>query len=74
MSEGIWVIGKMKKTELLAIVATMEKVNDVLLGREHKDLQGLAEILVQCQDAAIQIGTSLEAIGEPCEFADDFAL
>lgn len=57
-------IGKMKKKELLAIVATMEKANDVLLGRGHKDLQGLAEMLVQCQDVAIQIGTSLEAIGE----------
>lgn len=64
MSEGIWVIGKMKKKELLAIVATMEKANDILLGRGHKDLQGLAEMLVQCQDAAIQIGNSLEEMGE----------
>lgn len=54
----------MKKKELLAVAAVLETANNVLLSGEHKDSQGLAEMFVQCQDAAIQIGTSLEAMGE----------
>lgn len=57
-------IGKMKKREMLAIAATMEKANNALLGGGHKNIQGLSEMLVQCQDAAMQIGTSLEVMGE----------
>lgn len=57
-------IEKMKKKEMLAIAAAMEKANNALLGGEHKNWQGLSEMLVQCQDAAMQIGTSLEIMGE----------
>lgn len=57
-------IEKMKKKKMLAIAATMEKANNALLGGGHKNLQGLSEMLVQCQDVAIQIGNSLEDMGE----------
>lgn len=57
-------IKKMKKKELLAAAAVLETANDALLGGKHKDLQGLTEMLVQCQDVAIQIGNSLEETGE----------
>lgn len=53
----------MKKKELLAAAAVLETANDALLGGKHKDLQGLTEMLVQCQDVAIQIGNSLEERG-----------
>lgn len=48
----------------MAAAAMLETANDALLGGKHKNLQGLAEMLVQCQDVAIQIGNSLEEMGE----------
>ncbi len=54
----------MKKKESLAGAAVFETANDALLGGKHRDLQGLTEMLIQCQDVAIQIGNSLEEMGE----------
>lgn len=48
----------------MAAAAVLGTANDALLGGKHKDLQGLTEMLVQCQDVAIQIGNSLEEMGE----------
>jgi len=45
------------------MTATMVKINDSLLEDIHKDPQELPELLRQCQDTALKIGTSLESMG-----------
>ena len=53
-----------RKKDILNLAATMMKANDSMLKTAHQDSQKLTEILIQCQDAALQIGTSLESFGE----------
>lgn len=42
----------------------MMKANDYVLRVTREDSQKLTEMLIQCQDAALQLGTSLEKFGE----------
>ncbi len=53
-----------KKKDILTMAATMIEANDSIVTAICRNPQGLAEMLVQCQDAAIQIGTYLESFGE----------
>lgn len=53
-----------RKQDILSVIATMKKANDSVFRAIHTDPEGLTEMFIQCQDAALQIGTSLEAMGE----------
>ena len=53
-----------RKKDILGIVATMIRANDSVSGAVHSDPEGLTEMFIQCQDAALQIGTSLETMGD----------
>lgn len=53
-----------RKKDILSIVTTMKKANDSVFRAIRTDPQGLTEMFIQCQDAALQIGTSLETMGE----------
>ena len=53
-----------RKKDMLNLAATMMKANDYVLRVTREDSQKLTEMLIQCQDAALQLGTSLEKFGE----------
>ena len=53
-----------RKKDILNLAATMMKANDYVLRVTREDSQKLTEMLIQCQDAALQLGTSLEKFGE----------
>jgi len=53
-----------RKKDILNLAATMMKANDFVLRVTCQDSQNLTEMLIQCQDAALQLGTSLENFGE----------
>lgn len=53
-----------RKKDILGMLATMVKANDSVLSVVRRNPRGLTEMFIQCQDAALQIGESLEAMGE----------
>lgn len=53
-----------RKKDILNLCATLMKANDSTVRVTRQDSQKLTEVLIQCQEAALQIGTSLESFGE----------
>lgn len=53
-----------KKREILNMVSTMMKANAYVINASGIRCQDLTEMLAQCQDAALQIGTYLESFGD----------
>ncbi len=53
-----------RKKDILNLAATLMKANDSVFRAGGQDSQKLTEMLIQCQEAALQIGTSLESFGE----------
>lgn len=57
-------MGRCRKKDILDIVATMTEANEFIFGSSHINLQGQTEMFVQCQNAAMQIGSNLEMMGD----------
>lgn len=53
-----------KKREILNMISTMMKANAYVINASGISCQDLTEMLIQCQDAALQIGTYLESFGD----------
>lgn len=53
-----------RKKELLGLLNVMIKANESVVKSLSSDPQKLTEVLIQCQDAAMRIGTHLEIFGE----------
>lgn len=60
-------MGKFKKKELLEMLATMKKANDFIKNASKEQLSTVLDVLEQCQQAAITIGSYLETKGETGE-------
>lgn len=56
-----------KKKELLQTLETLDKVNRIIKNANTQTLQSMSEALVECQTAAIEIGTYLETRGEAAQ-------
>lgn len=55
---------KCKKKDFINLAAAMEEAIACVMDAIHSRPQELQELLTQCQDAAMQIGTHLEAMGD----------
>lgn len=55
---------KYRKKDLLALIATLADANDSVIRALPADGHILTDVFVQCQEAAIQIGTYLESLGD----------
>lgn len=53
-----------RKKDFLSMAAAMEEINDSVCNVIQKNPQDLTEMLIQCQDIAMQMGTNLEHMGE----------
>ncbi len=53
-----------KKKEILSLLKTMTEANDSVVKALPAAPEEVNEVLIQCQDAALQIGTQLESFGE----------
>ncbi len=53
-----------RKKELLGLLNAMIEANESVVKSLSSDPQELTEVLIQCQDAAMQIGAHLEIFGE----------
>lgn len=51
-----------KKKDMLQIVDTLMKANDVIVRTATSSAQGAAEALVQCQESAIALGTYIDTL------------
>lgn len=50
----------MKKKEILTIIDSLEKINDSVTRNLESNISVTTEVLVDCQDAAIEIGNEIE--------------
>lgn len=57
-------MGRCKKRDLLNMIATMMEANDSIRSNIFSKQQSTSDIFIQCQEAALQIGTILEAMGD----------
>ena len=55
---------KYKKKQLLEMVKTLESANDVIRDGRCKGAEETIDVLSQCQDLAIEVGTDVETRGE----------
>ncbi|MCI9589016.1 MAG: hypothetical protein HFG42_00475 [Lachnospiraceae bacterium] len=53
-----------RKKDILALLNTMMGANDSVVKGLSSEPEKLTEVLIQCQDAALQIGTHIETFGE----------
>ena len=53
-----------KKKDMLQTVDMLMKANDAVTKSAVSNSQGAAEVLMQCQEAAIALGTYMEKMGE----------
>lgn len=53
-----------RKKDILALIHTMMEANESVVKALPADPQKLNDVFIQCQDAAIQIGTQLESFGD----------
>lgn len=53
-----------KKRVILNMVASLDEANEYMQDTAQMNQGNLSEMLMQCQDAAMQIGTILEAMGD----------
>lgn len=56
-----------KKKELLQTLEILDKVNRIIKNANTQTLQSMGEALIECQTAAIEIGTYLETRGEAAQ-------
>ncbi len=52
----------MKKKEILSVIDSLEKINDIVAKNQKSNISVETETLVDCQDAAIEIGNEIERI------------
>lgn len=57
-------MGRYRKKDITGLIATMIEANDFISGAGCNDPRSLKEMLIQCQEAAMEIGTILETAGE----------
>ena len=53
-----------RKKDILSLIHTMMEANESVVKALPADPQKLNDVFIQCQDAAIQIGTQLESFGD----------
>lgn len=53
-----------RKKDILSLIKTMSEANDSVTKVLPADPEDVTDVFVQCQDAALQIGTYLETFGE----------
>lgn len=59
---------RLKKKDMLKTMDTLLKANDAIIKIIPSNPQGAAEVLVQCQESAIAMGTYIDTLGK--EYAD----
>ncbi|TCL58128.1 hypothetical protein EDD76_107244 [Kineothrix alysoides] len=52
-----------KKKEMLESVKTLEKANDIIGRNSKEDQSNLLDVLTQCQESAILLGTYIDSLG-----------
>ncbi|MDE6743364.1 MAG: hypothetical protein K2J95_05760 [Lachnospiraceae bacterium] len=57
----------MKKREILSIIDSLEKINTSVTKNLESNIPVTTEVLADCQDAAIQIGNTIEKQGQEVE-------
>lgn len=57
-------VRRYKKKDLLQTVDTLLRANDAVAESGTSNLEGIPEVLVQCQESAIVLGNAIEAYGE----------
>ncbi len=53
-----------KKKEMLSLLKTLEKANDAVWKSMAVDPAGVNDVLIQCQENAVDLGSYLETLGE----------
>lgn len=57
-----------KKKEILETINELEKANDIIDKKSKVDQAGLLDVLAQCQETAILLGSNIETLGEKVDY------
>ncbi|MCI8400783.1 MAG: hypothetical protein HFI38_01590 [Lachnospiraceae bacterium] len=58
---------RQEKKEILNIIASLEQINRLTATNMNAGVPVTAEVLIDCQNAALEAGNALESLGEPVE-------
>lgn len=67
LERAVIAVEKYKKKDMLQAVDTLLRANDAIVKTVASNPQGAAEVLVQCQESAIVLGTYIDTLGEKYE-------